>query len=85
MYIPKGNILIEDVSLSYDNMREMQTNLSNDGFTGYVKLDLENSSAYIFYDGGTVAQVLEVDNDTGLVSLQLEQRLLNRIKLNEIK
>ena len=85
MYIPKGNILIEDVSLSYDNMREMQTNLSNDGFTGYVKLDLENSSAYIFYDSGTVTQVLEVDNDTGLVSLQLEQRLLNRIKLDEIK
>lgn len=85
MYIPKGNILIEDVSLSYDNMREMQTNLSNDGFTGYVKLDLENSSAYVFYDSGAVAQVLEVDNATGLVSLQLEQRLLNRIKLDEIK
>ncbi|MCR4784241.1 MAG: hypothetical protein K6A35_06950 [bacterium] len=85
MYIPKGNILIEDVDLSNEDMREMQANLSNDGFTGYIKLDLENSSAYLFYDGGAVLQVLEVDSATGAINLQLEQRLMNRIKLDTIK
>lgn len=84
MYIPKGNILIEDVVLTFQDMRDMQANLSVDEFTGYVKMALETSCAYLFYDSGAVIQVLEVDNDTGVVTLQLEQRLMNRIKLSEI-
>lgn len=85
MYIPKGNILIEDVELSNQDVRDMQANLSADGFTGYVKLDLGATSAYLMYIDGNIEQVLEVDNSTQSVSMQLEQRLFNRIKMDEIK
>ena len=85
MYIPKGNVLIEDIALSYDDMREMQANLAADSFTGYLKLDLESFQAYIFYVEGELEQILEVENATGAVSLQLEQRLLNHIRINEIR
>lgn len=68
MYIPKGNVLIEDIALSYDDMREMQANLAADSFTGYLKLDLESFQAYIFYVEGELEQILEVENATGAVS-----------------
>lgn len=81
MYIPKGNILIEDERLSFSDVREMQANLSNDGFTGYVKFTLDTSCAYFLYDSGSICQSLEIDNDTNLITMQKEERMINRLRM----
>lgn len=84
MQVPKGNVLIEDETLPFADINTMLSNLEGDGFTGYVKLDLQDSNGLIFYAGGTMTRALEVDPTSGSANVHLLPRLLNRIKNREL-
>jgi len=84
LQVPKGNMLIEDETLRFDDINTMLTNLEGDGFTGYVKLDLQDSSGLVFYSGGSMVRALEVDPASGSASVHLLPRFLNRIKNREL-
>ena len=84
MQVPKGNILIEDETLPFSDINTMLTNLEEDGFTGYVKLDLQGSNGLIFYNAGTMTRAMEVAPTSGSASVHLLPRLLNRIKNREL-
>ena len=84
MQVPKGNILIEDETLPYSDINTMLTYLVEDGFTGYVKLDLQDSSGLVFYSEGNLVRAMEVDPASGSASVHLLPRLLNRIKNRDL-
>lgn len=84
MQVPKGNILIEDETLPFSDINTMLTNLEGDGFTGYVKLDLQDSAGLLFFSGGALSRALEVDSATGSASMHLLPRLLNRVKNRDL-
>lgn len=85
MQVPKGNPLIEDVALSFTDLNIMLSNLEHDQFTGYVKLDLQDSEGLIFYNLGSMTRALEVNPASGSAEVHLLPRLLNRIKGRELE
>lgn len=85
MHVPKGNILIEDEPLPFSDINTMLSNLEQDNFTGYVKLDLQESNGLIFYSDGHMTRALEVEPASGSANVHLLPRLLNRIKGRELR
>jgi hypothetical protein len=84
LQVPKGNTLIEDEMLPYSDINTMLANLVEDGFTGYVKLDLQDSSGLLFYSEGNLVRAMEVDPASGSASVHLLPRLLNRVKNRDL-
>lgn len=84
MQIPKGNPLIEETPLSFADISTMLTNLEQDAFTGYVRLDLTGSQGLVFFSHGTMLRALELDPAGGNTQVHLLPRLLNRIKGQDV-
>ncbi|MDO5297174.1 MAG: hypothetical protein Q4F00_11230 [bacterium] len=84
MYIPKGNILIDEVAFPFDELEPMMMNLQNDGFTGYIKITNPASSSYIFMNGGQMGKAIDVNSDTGSMNVYDVPRLMNRLRTKEL-
>lgn len=84
MYIPKGNVLIEDVAFPFEELEPMMVNLQSDGFTGYILVKTADSSSYIFINGGQMGKALDVNNSTGSVNVYDVARLLKRLRTKEL-
>lgn len=82
MILPKGNTLIERVNLPFPDVNVMLNNLEQQGFTGYVKLELNRFDGIIFFDHGTILRTLEMES--GNIKVQPLARILNRAKKGDI-
>lgn len=80
MLIPKGNILIENTELSYSDLNLMLGNLEQDGFTGYVKVGLQDTIGLVFYVEGALVRALEMNPASGSNDVHMLSRLLTRMK-----
>lgn len=60
MRLPKGNPLLEDQSLTANDIQLMVENLRTDQFTGYVHLEIGNTEGYAFLRSGDVIKAIEV-------------------------
>lgn len=59
MKIPKGNLFLKETELVFDDITIMLENLKANGFSGYVKFDLEQAISYLFYREGIVSCAVE--------------------------
>jgi len=80
--LPKGNPLIEKVTLPFPDINVMINNLEQQSFTGFVKLEMLKADGIMFYSHGTIVQALEMDESNNKV--QPMARLLNRLKKKEV-
>ncbi len=82
MVLPRGNPLIEKVTLPFPDVNVMLNNLEQQGFTGIVTLELSRFEGDIFFDHGNIVRTLEVEN--GNTKVQPLARILNRAKKEDI-
>lgn len=82
MEVPKGNPLIENVPMGYEDIDIMHRNLQSGNFTGYIKLDGQGVEGYIFMLHGGMIYSLEYIN--GTYEATLEWRLKNRAKSQQL-
>ena len=82
MILPRGNPLIEKKSLPFPDINVMITNLENQGFTGFIKLDLLKGNGIIFCIHGAVTRAIEMEESNNKV--QPVPRILNRLKKKEV-
>ena len=80
MFVPKGNILIEEVPLPFEELEPMLTNLQTDGFTGYVLVRTADALCYIFMSGGQTDKALSIDIASDDISVYRVDRMLNRLR-----
>lgn len=78
MVIPRGNVLFERESLPYSDINILMSNLEQQGFTGFIKLEAGGPEVYLFFAHGQFLRALEVD-ETG-ARINTRARVLNRIK-----
>lgn len=84
MFIPKGNILIEEEPLPFAELEPMLGNLQADEFTGYVLIKTQESEAFIFMNGGQTSKAIDVNSASGTISVYYVERLLNRVRSKEL-
>lgn len=82
MVLPKGNPLIEKVTLPFPDINIMMNNLEQQGFTGFIKLELYKMDSAIFYSQGTIVRAMEIDESN--TKVQPIARILNRLKKKEV-
>lgn len=82
MILPRGNPLIEKKSLPFPDINVMVTNLQQQSFTGYVKLELPKGDGVIFCTHGAINRSIEMEESNNKV--QPMARLLNKIKKKEV-
>jgi hypothetical protein len=82
LVLPKGNPLIEKVTLPFTDINTMLNNLEQEKFTGYVKLELAKSTGVFFYLDGNMLRAVEID-DTN-VKVNPPARIVNRTKNREV-
>lgn len=82
MVLPKGNPLIEKITLPFPDVNVMINNLEQQGFTGFVKLELYKVDGVIFFSHGTIVRAMEIDESN--TKVQPLARLLNRVKKKEV-
>lgn len=82
MVLPKGNPLIEQVSLPFPDLNVMLTNLEQQGFTGYVRLELYKVDGIIFYAHGTKVRAVEMDESN--IRVHPLPRIINRLKKKDV-
>ncbi|MBM3466041.1 MAG: hypothetical protein FJX76_28465 [Armatimonadetes bacterium] len=82
MVIPRGNVLFEKESLAFPDINVLLSNLEQQGFTGYIRLDLFGPEGYLFYSHGQFLRAVEVDSSMARVHAQA--RLLNKVKTREV-
>ena len=82
MILPKGNPLIELITLPFPDINIMLNNLEQQDFTGYVKLDLFKAQGAIFFSHGTMIQSMELDDAS--VKVHPLARILNKVKKREV-
>lgn len=76
MNLPKGNPLIESVTLPVHDIETMITNLETDGFTGYLRLDMGGTDGLVFFTQGDVTRAMEFPTD-GDPTVRLLPRVIN--------
>lgn len=82
MVLPRGNTLIEKISLPFADINTMLNNLEQQGFTGYVKLDFDTKTAgVIFFLYGGIVNSVEMENSH--VKISPLPKILNRVKRRE--
>ena len=59
MIFPKGNVLHSNLYTTYLEITHFVDNLSNDQFTGYLKIDFWEYQAYLFFDSGNIINAIE--------------------------
>lgn len=84
VFVPKGNILIEDVTLPFEELGPMLTNLQTDAFTGYVLVRTADACCYIFMSGGQTDKAMSVDAASDDISVYRVDRMLNRLRGKEL-
>ncbi len=77
MVVPRGNPLFEKETLPYSDINILMNNLEQQGFTGFVRLDM-GMEDYFFYSHGQFLRALEIENQ--VVRVFTRARILNRIK-----
>lgn len=82
MVLPKGNPLFEKVNLPFHDVNLLLTNLEQQGFTGYVKLDLYKFDAVVFYKQGKTERVAEIAGSN--VKIHPKARIINRAKKKDM-
>jgi hypothetical protein len=82
LVLPKGNPLIEKVSLPFNDVNTMLNNLEQEKFTGYVTLEFPNSTGVFFYSDGNLLRAVEME-DTN-VKVNPPARIINRAKQKEV-
>lgn len=82
MVIPKGNKLIEKISLPFPDVNVMIQNLELQNFTGYVKMELPRFEGVIYFDRGTIIRTMEIENSNARI--QPLPKILNKSKKEEI-
>jgi len=70
------------VTLPFPDINIMLTNLEQQGFTGYVKLELYKLDGILFFSHGAMVRSVEVD-EAG-VHPYPQSRVLNRVKRKEV-
>ncbi len=78
MLIPRGNVLFEKISLAYSDINTLYTNLEQQGFTGYIKIDSGATEDLLFFSHGQFLRAIE--HDDGHDRVMTRPRILNRIK-----
>lgn len=83
MVLPRGNSLIEKITLPFADINVMLNNLEQQGFTGYVRLDFDTKSAgVIFFLYGGIVNSVEMENSH--VKISPMPKILNRVKRKEV-
>jgi hypothetical protein len=82
LILPKGNSLIERISLPFPDVNVMLNNLEQQGFTGYVKMEIDKYDGYIFFDHGNIIRALELEGNS--LKIQPLARILNKMKKSSI-
>jgi hypothetical protein len=80
--LPKGNPLIEKITLPFSDINIMIQNLEQQGFTGYVLLEVFKAEGIIFFSHGEIIRALELEE--GKVKVLKSARLLNKVKNKEV-
>lgn len=76
MLLPKGNALIEDITLPVHDIETMITNLESDHFTGYVRLDISGTEGLVFFSSGEVLRAIELPSGADPI-VRLLPRVIN--------
>lgn len=82
MILPKGNPLIEKITLPYTDINIMIQNLEQQGFTGYVMLENFKIEGILFFSHGEIVRTLEIEDMK--IKVLKSARLINKIKNKEI-
>jgi hypothetical protein len=82
MVLPKGNPLFERVNLPFPDINTLLNNLEQEGFTGYVKLDVARNSGVFFYSNGNILRSVEMEENN--IKVNPRARILNRAKKKDI-
>lgn len=67
-FLPRGNPLIENVTLPVNDIEQMLENLLEDNFVGVVQMRLGSATGYFVLGGGTIMRALEADKRGTLVA-----------------
>lgn len=79
--IPKGNVLLKETPLPYDDVAVMLENLHHHGFNGYVKVQKDGSQFLLFLREGILSTVIQITGEDA--SLSQEALLRHRIRQGE--
>lgn len=87
MILPRGNPLIEKITLPYSDINIMIQNLETQGFTGYVLLEIFKTEGVIFFSHGESIRALEIEESESKeakIKVLKNARLINKVKNKEI-
>lgn len=82
MILPKGNVLIEKVILPFADINIMLNNLEQQGFTGYVLLEMYKTYGAVFFSHGEIIRAAEIEDSKARVCKLA--RVLNKVKNKEV-
>ncbi|MHB2018550.1 MAG: hypothetical protein ACYCW6_16510 [Candidatus Xenobia bacterium] len=83
MIIPRGNILFEGETLNLDDVNVMVSNLEQQGFTGYVRLEADTRNAgLLFFNQGSFVRAMEADES--VCTVQPKTRVINKARVGDI-
>ncbi|MDQ7822103.1 MAG: hypothetical protein RDV48_04845 [Candidatus Eremiobacteraeota bacterium] len=82
MLLPKGNPLIEKITLPFTDINTMIQNLEQQGFTGYVLMEIFKTEGVIFFSHGEIIRALEIEDPK--IKVLKSARLINKVKSKEV-
>lgn len=86
MFLPKGNPLIEDITLNYTDINVLIGNLEQEGFSGYITFDYgEGLGVFFFLHGGLVNTLEKVTAPEEKYAACVVAKFFNRIRKKETK
>jgi len=80
--LPKGNPLIERVTLPFPDINIMINNLEEQGFTGYARMELYRLEGVVFFLHGGIIRAMEIGDNS--VQVFPYQRVMNKVKKKEV-
>lgn len=87
MILPRGNPLIEKITLPYSDINIMIQNLEAQAFTGYVLLEVFKTEGVIFFSHGESTRALEIEeaeSKESKIKVLKNARLINKVKNKEV-
>lgn len=87
MILPKGNPLIEKITLPFSDINIMVQNLESQGFTGYALLEIFKTEGVMFFTHGENIRAIEIDESESKeskIKVLKPARLINKVKNKEI-
>lgn len=81
MRIPKGNALIEQVALPYEDVNAMFANLEQENFSGYVSVGFEGGEGVFLFQEGRILNPMELSG--GRIQVCPVSRIANKCQGEE--